>query len=175
MQASTRSGNDPRFAPGVDFAMQGMSRAPGLSPRRQLVEHRQRRNWDGEQGAAPVCARHRRRACEGGGLTVSDLIRILLQLPAEHIIESEPRAVLVVNATSAAQLVRQAWLWSYQHNQIVHALNRIAYYMGRDVADGDDVMEQFQIVEEKVDRANADIAALKAQAQRMAAMFSVKK
>jgi len=109
------------------------------------------------------------------GLTVSDLIRILLQLPAEHISESEPRAVFVVDATSAAQLARQTRLWGYQHNQIAHALNRIAYYMGRDMADADDVMEQLQIVEKKVDKANADIAVLRAEAQRMAAMFSVKK
>ena len=109
------------------------------------------------------------------GLTVSDLVRILLQLPAEHISESGPSAVLVVDATSAAQLARQTRLWGYQHNQIAHALNRIAYYMGCDMADADDVMEQLQIVEEKVDRANADIAALRAVAQHMAAMFSAKK
>lgn len=109
------------------------------------------------------------------GLTVSDLIRVLLQLPAEHISESEPRAVLVVDATSAVQLARQTRLWGYQNNQIAHALNRIAYYTGRDMADVDDVMEQLQIVEEKVDKANADVAALRAEAQRMAAMFSVKK
>lgn len=113
-------------------------------------------------------------ACELG-LTVSDLIRVLLQLPVERISESEPREVLVVDASSAGQLARQVRLWGYQHNQIAHALNRIAYYKGRDMADADDVMEQLQIVEEKVDRANADIAALRAEAQRMAAMFSVKK
>lgn len=109
------------------------------------------------------------------GLTVSDLIRVLLQLPVERISESEPRKVLVVDASSAGQLARQTRLWGYQHNQIAHALNRIAYYIGRDMADADDVMEQLQIVEEKVDRANADIAALRAEAQRMATMFSVKK
>lgn len=109
------------------------------------------------------------------GLTASDLIRVLLQLPAEHISESEQRAVLVVDATSAAQLARQTRLWGYQHNQIAHALNRIAYYMRRDMADADDVMEQLQVVEQKADRANADIAALRAEAQRMAAMFSAKK
>lgn len=109
------------------------------------------------------------------GLTVSDLIRVLLQLPAGLISESEPHAVLVVDATSAAQLARQTRLWGYQHNQIAHALKKIAYYMRRDMADADDVMEQLQIVEEKVDGANVDIAALRAEAQRMAAMFSVKK
>lgn len=109
------------------------------------------------------------------GLTVSDLIRVLLLLPAEHISESEPRVVLVVDTASAAQLARQTRLWGYQHNQIAHALNRIAHYMGRDMADADDVMEQLQIVEEKVDKANADITILSAEAQRMAAMFNVKK
>lgn len=63
----------------------------------------------------------------------------------------------------------------YQHNQIAHALNRIAYYTRRDMADADDVMEQLQVVEQKGDRANADIAVLRAEAQRMAAMFSAKK
>ena len=109
------------------------------------------------------------------GLTVSGLIRVLLQLPAEHISEYEQRAALVVDATSAAQLARQTRLWGYQYNQIAHALNRIAYYMRRDMTDADDVMEQLQVVEQKVDRANADIAALRAEAQRMAVMFSAKK
>lgn len=109
------------------------------------------------------------------GLTVSDLIHVLLQLPVEHISESEPRVVLVVDTASATQLARQTRLWGYQHNQIAHALNRIACYMRRDMADADDVMEQLQVVEQKADRANADIAALRAEAQRMAAMFSAKK
>ena len=109
------------------------------------------------------------------GLTVSDLVRILLQLPAEHISESGPSAVLVVDATSAAQLARQTRLWGYQHNQIAHALNRIAMYLRRDMCDAADALEQLQVVEEKVDRANADIAVLRAEAQRMAAMFNVKK
>ena len=45
----------------------------------------------------------------------------------------------------------------------------------RDMCDAADALEQLQVVEEKVDRANADIAVLRAEAQRMAAMFNVKK
>lgn len=43
------------------------------------------------------------------------------------------------------------------------------------MCDAADALEQLFVVEEKVDRANADIAVLRAEAVRMAAMFNMKK
>lgn len=109
------------------------------------------------------------------GLTVSDLVRILLRLPAGYAEGTESRPVLVIDTTSAFKLARETRWWGYQYNQIAHALNRIALFLRRGMADADDALEQLLIVEEKVDRANADIAVLRAGALRMAAMFNVKK
>lgn len=109
------------------------------------------------------------------GLSVSELVRILLRLPRGYSDGKETRPVLVVDAVSARKLARETRWWGYQYNQIAHALNRIAMYLRRDMCDAADALEQLQVVEEKVDKANADIAVLRAEAQRMAAMFNVKK
>ena len=109
------------------------------------------------------------------GLTVSDLVRILLRLPAGYAEGTEARPVLVIDTTSAFKLARETRWWGYQYNQIAHALNRIALFLRRGMADADDALEQLLIVEEKVDKANADIAVLRAEALRMASMFNVRK
>ena len=109
------------------------------------------------------------------GLTVSELVRILLRLPRGYFDGKETCPVLVVDAVSARKLARETRWWAYQYNQTAHALNRIAMYLRRDMCDAAAALEQLQVVEEKVDRANADIAVLRAEAQRMAAMFNVKK
>ena len=108
-------------------------------------------------------------------LTVSELVRILLRLPAGYAAGTEARPVLVIDTKSACKLARETRWWGYQYNQIAHALNRIALFLRRDMADAADALEQLLIVEEKVDKANADIAVLRAEAQRMAAMFNVRK
>lgn len=108
-------------------------------------------------------------------LTVSDLVRILLRLPAGYVDGNETRPAIVIDATSARKLARETRWWGYQYNQIAHALNRIALFLRRDMADAADALEQLEIVEEKVDKANVDIAILRAEAQRMAAMFNVRK
>lgn len=108
-------------------------------------------------------------------MTVSDVVRVLLRLPREYVAGADARPVLVVDAVSARKLARETRWWGYQYNQIAHALNRIAMYLRRDMCDAADALEQLQVVEEKVDRANADIAVLRSEAQRMAAMFNVKK
>ena len=83
--------------------------------------------------------------------------------------------MLVIDSKSAFRLARETRWWGYQYNQITHALNRIAYFLRRDMADIDDVMEELKIVEEKVDKANAHIAELSAEAQRMSSMFKVRR
>lgn len=108
-------------------------------------------------------------------MTVSDVVRVLLRLPRTFVDGTDARPVLVVDAVSVRKLARETRWWGYQYNQIAHALNRIAMYLRRDMCDAADALEQLQVVEEKVDRANADIEVLRAEAQRMAAMFNVKK
>lgn len=108
-------------------------------------------------------------------MTVSDVVCVLLRLPRSYVNGTDPRPVLVVDAVSARRLARETHWWGYQYNQIAHTLNRIAMYLRRDMRDAVDALEQLQVIEEKVDRVNADIAVLRAEAQRMAAMFNVKK
>ena len=55
------------------------------------------------------------------GLTVSDVVRILLRLPRGYVEGTETRPVLVVDATSARKLARETRWWGYQYNQIARA------------------------------------------------------
>lgn len=64
------------------------------------------------------------------GLTVSQLVRVLIQLPADYALEGGRTAVVLDRAT-AGGLVREMLRWGNHHNQAVHALNRIAYYVER--------------------------------------------
>lgn len=106
-------------------------------------------------------------------LTVSELVRIPLRLPAGFVVGAETKPVFVIDTTSAFMLARESRWWGYQYNQIAHALNRIALYLRRGMADADDALEQLLIVEDKVNKANSDISVLRAEAVRMAAMFNV--
>lgn len=63
------------------------------------------------------------------GMTVSDLVRILLQLPA-----GEARGgarLVVVDRTTTAKLSREMTRWGHHYNQAVHALNTIALFIRR--------------------------------------------
>ncbi|PMB91044.1 hypothetical protein [Varibaculum cambriense] len=64
------------------------------------------------------------------GLTVSQLVRVLIQLPADYASEG-PRTAVVLDRATAGGLVREMRRWGNHYNQAVHALNRIAYYAER--------------------------------------------
>ena len=64
------------------------------------------------------------------GVTVSQLVRVLIQLPADYTAESARTAVMLDRAT-AGGLEREMRRWGNHYNQVVHALNRIAYYAER--------------------------------------------
>lgn len=75
---------------------------------------------------------------EGTGLSVSDLVRLLLQLPTDDV--AAERAV-VLDLATANRLYRGLNHWGYQRNQAAHALNRIAYYLRRNDMDGADALD----------------------------------
>ena len=60
----------------------------------------------------------------GLGMTVSDLIRVLLQLPAEEV--RGGARLVVVDRTTAARLSREMTRWGHHYNQAVHALNALS-------------------------------------------------
>lgn len=82
------------------------------------------------------------------GMTLSDLIRVLLQLPAPLV--EEGGRLLVIDRTTAAKLAREMRRWGHHYNQAVHALNAIAYYLRANDMDAPDVLEELDRASEKL-------------------------
>lgn len=85
------------------------------------------------------------------GMTLSDLIRTLLQLPASSI--EEGGGLVVIDRTTAVKLAREMRRWGHHYNQAVHVLNAIAYYLRANDMDTLDVLEE-------LDRASGKLAAM---------------
>ncbi len=85
------------------------------------------------------------------GMTLSDLIRVLLQMPASSV--SEGGRLIVIDRTTAAKLAREMRRWGHHYNQAVRALNAIAYYLRANDMDATDVLEE-------LDRASGKFAAM---------------
>lgn len=85
------------------------------------------------------------------GMTLSDLIRVLLQMPATS--ADEVGRLIVIDRTTAAKLTREMRRWGHHYNQAVHALNAIAYYLRANDMDVPDVLEE-------LDRASGKLAAM---------------
>lgn len=85
------------------------------------------------------------------GMTLSDLIRVLLQMPSSSI--EEGCRLVVIDRATAAKLTREMRRWGHHYNQAVHALNAIAYYLRANDMDAPDVLEE-------LDRASGKLAAM---------------
>lgn len=85
------------------------------------------------------------------GMTLSDLIRTLLQLPASSI--EEGGRLVAIDRTTAVKLAREMRRWGHHYNQAVHALNTIAYYLRANDMDTSDVLEE-------LDRTSGKLAAM---------------
>lgn len=81
-------------------------------------------------------------------MTLSDLIRVLLQLPAPFV--EEGGRLVVIDRTTAAKLAREMRRWGHHYNQAVHALNAIAYYLRTNDMDTPDVLEELDRASEKL-------------------------
>lgn len=64
-------------------------------------------------------------------LSVSQLMRILIQLPAECADTDSIHTAVIIDRSSVPKLEREIRRWGHHYNQAVHALNRIAYYADR--------------------------------------------
>lgn len=84
-------------------------------------------------------------------MTLSDLIRALLQMPAPSVGEGD--TLIVIDRTTAVKLSREMRRWGHHYNQAVHALNAIAYYLRANDMDTSDVLEE-------LDRTSARLAAM---------------
>lgn len=92
-----------------------------------------------------------KRLAADAGMTLSDLIRVLLQLPSSSI--EEGARLVVIDRTTAAKLAREMRRWGHHYNQAVHALNAIAYYLRANDMDAADVLEE-------LDRASGKLVAM---------------
>ena len=81
-------------------------------------------------------------------MTVSDLVRVLLQLPAEEV--RGGARLVVVDRTTAEQLSREMTRWGHHYNQAVHALNAIAYYLRANDMETSEVVEELSRAERKL-------------------------
>ncbi|MDJ1649872.1 MULTISPECIES: hypothetical protein [Gordonibacter] len=96
------------------------------------------------------------------GMTVSDLFRALLQLPAEAV--REGGALVVVDRTTAARISREMTRWGHHYNQAVHALNAIAYYLRANDMDAAEVMEELARAERTLQEMQPGIESLRREA-----------
>ena len=99
----------------------------------------------------------------GLGMTLSDLIRILLQLPASSI--AEGGRLVVVDRVTAVKLAREMRRWGHHYNQAAHALNAIAYYLRANDMDAADVLEELDRASEKLAAMQLGIEALRRETE----------
>lgn len=96
-------------------------------------------------------------------MTLSDLIRTLLQLPDSAV--GKEGALVVIDRVTAAKLVREMRRWGHHYNQAVHALNAIAYYLRANDMDAADVLEELDRTAERLAAMQPGIEALRRDAE----------
>ena len=126
------SGVGPPPIPKFEEASRKMERHP-----KQLHVRMSDREMESAKGLA-----------RGLGMTVSDLVRVLLQLPAEEV--RGGARLVVVDRTTAARLSREMTRWGHHYNQAVHALNAIAYYLRANDMETSEVVEELSRAERKL-------------------------
>lgn len=100
------------------------------------------------------------------GMTLSDLIRVLLQLPAEGV--ADAGRLIVVDRTTAVKLAREMRRWGHHYNQACHALNAIAYYLRLNEMDMLDVMDGLSRAASKLEAMQPGIGDLTQETMRLA-------
>lgn len=99
------------------------------------------------------------------GMTLSDLVRVLLQLPVEGV--ADAGRLIVVDRTTAVKLAREMRRWGHHYNQACHALNAIAYYLRLNEMDALDVMEGLSHAASKLEAMQPGIGDLTQEATRL--------
>lgn len=98
-------------------------------------------------------------------MTVSDLVRVLLQLPADSV--GTGARLVVVDRTTAAKLSREMTRWGHHYNQAVHALNAIAYYLRANDMDAPDVLEELARAERKLEEMRPAVESLRGEVAKL--------
>lgn len=107
------------------------------------------------------------------GMTLSDLVRVLVQAPAPMVRPVSPRhgklpsgelppsILIVIDRSTAVGMRREMRRWGHHYNQAVHALNAIAYYMRLDEADATDALEELGKVNDKLNLMDVGVSELR--------------
>ena len=87
-----------------------------------------------------------RRRCDEFGMTQTDYMRMLINLPLRMVDEGMEKEsdLFVIDRWGAGRIAGQIRRLGYQYNQGVHALNAIAYYLKRDEADSMDALDALE-------------------------------
>ena len=102
---------------------------------------------------------HAKRVAESHGITVSDLVRILLSSAAANGSTAIDK-VVAIDLHTANRMFREMRHWGYQRNQANHALNRIAYYLERNALTHADALESLSVANKRLEVVEAGIEPL---------------
>lgn len=106
-----------------------------------------------------------KRRCEEFGMTQTDYMRMLINLPLRMVDEGmeEESDLFVIDRWGAVKIALQIRRLGYHYNQGIHALNAISYYLNRDEADSWDALDALKHVTQKLDAVNAGIHEINSQ------------
>lgn len=94
------------------------------------------------------------------GLTVLQLVFVLIQLPVDCTVEGV-RTVVVFDRASAGRIEREMRRWGNHYNQDVHTLNRIAYYAERGSLRTDEAQRLLSIAAGNLEGLNVAVVQLR--------------
>ena len=92
------------------------------------------------------------------GMTLSDLIRTLLQMPTSSV--GEGGNLIVIDRVTALKLAREMRRWGHHYNQAVHAMNSINYYIVHGKA-------TTELIAPKAETIETELAAVNENAERI--------
>ena len=100
-----------------------------------------------------------KRRCEEFGMTQTDYMRMLINLPLRMVDEGmeDESDLFVIDRWGAGRIAAQLQRLGYHYNQGIHALNAIAYYLRRDEADSMDALDALKHATERLDAVEREI------------------
>ncbi|MBQ9004267.1 MAG: hypothetical protein IJ087_20705 [Eggerthellaceae bacterium] len=103
-----------------------------------------------------------KRRCDEFGMTQTDYMRMLINLPLRMVDEGmeEQSDLFVIDRWGASKISAQIRRLGYLYNQSTHALNSIAYYLRRDEADSLDALDALENATEKLEAVDTGVQAI---------------
>lgn len=103
-----------------------------------------------------------KRRCEEFGMTQTDYMRMLINLPLRMVDEGmeDESDLFVIDRWGAVRIAGQIRRIGYHYNQCAHALNAIAYYLKRDEADSIDALDALKHAAGKLDAVDEGVCGI---------------